>query len=219
MSIDPLCEKYYWISPYAYVANNPLKFVDPDGRKIVIVVGNKEYTYNGKGLVSSSGTNMVLNSNSHIGKVVNAYNKIITSGDKVLATKVNDLIKSDNVHYIKGDQGSKNKVEAGKNFGINKTTSTEDSKKAKAKIGMGTTAQFNLSDKHKSDLKKSTGIEHSDMSIIAHELQHQSDYDQGNMSDSHDYKGSPQNDPGEARAVKNENRARKIEDLEERKKY
>lgn len=36
MSIDPLCEKYYWISPYAYVANNPLKFVDPDGRKIKI---------------------------------------------------------------------------------------------------------------------------------------------------------------------------------------
>ncbi|MFT3995752.1 MAG: hypothetical protein QM660_15690, partial [Dysgonomonas sp.] len=36
MSIDPLCEKYYWISPYAYVANNPLKYIDPDGRKLRI---------------------------------------------------------------------------------------------------------------------------------------------------------------------------------------
>lgn len=34
MSIDPLCEKYYWISPYVYCANNPIKFIDPDGRDI-----------------------------------------------------------------------------------------------------------------------------------------------------------------------------------------
>jgi RHS repeat-associated protein len=32
--IDPLCEKYYNISPYAYCANNPVRFVDPDGREI-----------------------------------------------------------------------------------------------------------------------------------------------------------------------------------------
>lgn len=32
MSIDPLCEKYYWISPYVYCMNNPLRYVDPDGR-------------------------------------------------------------------------------------------------------------------------------------------------------------------------------------------
>ena len=37
MSIDPLCEKYYWISPYAYCANNPIKFIDPDGRDIRLV--------------------------------------------------------------------------------------------------------------------------------------------------------------------------------------
>lgn len=37
MSIDPLCEKYYWISPYVYCANNPLKYIDPDGRKIIPV--------------------------------------------------------------------------------------------------------------------------------------------------------------------------------------
>ena len=31
---DPLAEKYYNISPYAYCANNPVNFVDPDGRDV-----------------------------------------------------------------------------------------------------------------------------------------------------------------------------------------
>ncbi len=31
-SMDPLCEKYYHISSYAYCAGNPVKYVDPDGR-------------------------------------------------------------------------------------------------------------------------------------------------------------------------------------------
>lgn len=34
-SVDPLAEKYSSISPYVYVANNPLKYIDPDGKKIV----------------------------------------------------------------------------------------------------------------------------------------------------------------------------------------
>ena len=32
-SIDPLAEKYYSLSPYAYCAGNPVKFVDPEGKE------------------------------------------------------------------------------------------------------------------------------------------------------------------------------------------
>ena len=34
MTMDPLCEKYYSISPYAYCAGNPINFVDPTGMEI-----------------------------------------------------------------------------------------------------------------------------------------------------------------------------------------
>ena len=33
MTTDPLSEKYYGISPYAFCNNNPVNFVDPDGMK------------------------------------------------------------------------------------------------------------------------------------------------------------------------------------------
>ena len=29
--VDPLCEKYYSMSPYAYCANNPIRYIDPTG--------------------------------------------------------------------------------------------------------------------------------------------------------------------------------------------
>jgi hypothetical protein len=31
-SVDPLCEKYYHISPYAYCAGDPVNMIDPDGK-------------------------------------------------------------------------------------------------------------------------------------------------------------------------------------------
>ena len=34
-TMDPLAEKYYATSPYAWCGNNPMRFVDPDGRKVV----------------------------------------------------------------------------------------------------------------------------------------------------------------------------------------
>lgn len=37
-TMDPLCEKYYSISPYAWCGNNPVNLVDPDGRDVAILL-------------------------------------------------------------------------------------------------------------------------------------------------------------------------------------
>ena len=39
LSIDPLAENYYHLSPYAYCASDPVNLVDPDGRRIYFAEG------------------------------------------------------------------------------------------------------------------------------------------------------------------------------------
>jgi RHS repeat-associated protein len=40
--MDPLCEQYPHLSPYAYCAGNPVRYVDPDGRKINLSLLDEE---------------------------------------------------------------------------------------------------------------------------------------------------------------------------------
>jgi RHS repeat-associated protein len=43
-TIDPMAEKYYNTSPYVQYANNPVRFVDPDG-KVTYVTSNQDGTF------------------------------------------------------------------------------------------------------------------------------------------------------------------------------
>ena len=37
---DPLAEKFPWISPYAFCYNNPILYIDPDGKEGIVVSGS-----------------------------------------------------------------------------------------------------------------------------------------------------------------------------------
>ena len=73
-SIDPLAEKYYSISPYAYCNNNPVILVDPDGKKIVIWYGpkgsEKSFVFSG----SHGKKSIKIPNNSFVKAVIQAYN-------------------------------------------------------------------------------------------------------------------------------------------------
>ena len=53
-SMDPLCEKYYHLSPYAYCGDNPINAIDPDGNSTwVISQGDGKYKVVGGNLFDS----------------------------------------------------------------------------------------------------------------------------------------------------------------------
>ena len=96
-TIDPLAEKYYSLSPYAYCAGNPMSFVDPDGRTIKIRYKGEDIEYRNGELYDSNGEYSG-RINGFLKKTLNALSSIRKTdfGNRFLS----DLVDSPNVFII-----------------------------------------------------------------------------------------------------------------------
>ena len=96
-SPDPLCEKYYHISPYAFCNNNPINNIDPDGKYVeVSVVSNGVYKVTGG--KADSDMNIYVNygtdKQSSIGTMLTQYSFMDESGKAVVGSVINLSDKS-----------------------------------------------------------------------------------------------------------------------------
>ena len=86
---DPLSEKYYPISPYSFCANNPIKFVDSDGRKVYYAPGVSQ-----KFKDKFAATIKYMNSRGSAGDIASLEksDKVYYIGDKDSAGKSNKFV-------------------------------------------------------------------------------------------------------------------------------
>jgi hypothetical protein len=112
--IDPLAEKYYSLSPYSYAANNPLKYIDVDGRKLKIWYKNT----NGKSQSFVFTGQNVKHSNSFVNAVITAYKYNKTNGERAKngggASTVAAVERTDiSIHVMEGTDSKYSPYNAG----------------------------------------------------------------------------------------------------------
>lgn len=145
MTMDPMAEKYYNISPYAYCANNPIRYIDINGDSITVdkfgenlermgnddnvyIKENGEYTYIGtigKSININTIANNVFNRNAKIAERIKNprtfYNYVKTNGEWDLKNKENTIwqyAKNHNTNFQFGKDMLRAEDIGNYNFGV-----------------------------------------------------------------------------------------------------
>jgi len=230
LNVDPLAEKYPNISPYTYVANNPINAIDPDGRDIIFIsktgqqlVYSKGHFYyasihkdkNGNYITRNTGKKYdgrTDNVSVTLFRLARVYRDIEHSKNNILKTQLHTLENSDNLHIIQ--EGSDNSVT--RSFSLEKNGHLINIGR-KETDSNHTLTTFNFSKEDKKTFQDLEKVISTDATTIIHEMRHQYDYEIGNMGDSQQKRSYKS--PAEIRAVYNENLWRKEKGLPIRSTY
>ena len=229
-TIDPLAEKYPNISPYTYVANNPINAIDPDGRDIIFIsktgqqlVYSKGHFYYASIYKDKDGNYITRNTGKKydgrtdnvsvtLFRLARVYRDIEHSKNNILKTQLHTLENSDNLHIIR--EGSDNSVT--RSFSLEKNGHLINIGR-KETDSNHTLTTFNFSKEDKKTFQDLEKVISTDETTIIHEMRHQYDYEIGNMGDTQ--QKSSYKSPAEIRAVYNENLWRKEKGLPIRSTY
>jgi RHS repeat-associated protein len=207
-TLDPLAEKYNQFSPYVYVADNPMKYVDPNGKEILIVTkrdqdGNiSESLKYSEGKLFSNGKEYS-GKNSFALKIQNTLNNLYKVDNKEVNKAISALEISHHLHYIENSPSDASNT--------NPTAIDLDAVNQGASSGSHVVVSLNGNDIE-------NGLHTSNETTLGHELKHSFDFDQGNMKGEKGVQPSAK-DPAEQRAVKFENLIRSFYNIQLRKTY
>ena len=211
LSQDPLSEKYYSISPYAYCAGNPVNLVAPDGMEIWVYLNrgreNEQALRYESGALFNTNGDLYDGDDSFARRVLTSLYIIDSIIDDDVSYVMSKLISSPRRHIIEKDPGNDDATGVvEKAFG-----------KSLAHSGIPVEAVIHVS------LNKKTienNLRNTPTATLGHELMHAFDYDQGNFKG---MIGRPKSvydvDPMEIRAVYFENLVRKNRGLPIRMTY
>ena len=103
ISRDPLFEKYFFMSPYAYCANNPLKYVDPTGMDGELV-GSEEDIQTALKYIQNAAPNMKLEIQENVDDIGSKTYKLVMGEGGVAKTKyekqLEEAINSTDIKFV-----------------------------------------------------------------------------------------------------------------------
>lgn len=211
-AVDPMASKYDGTTPYNYTLNNPIIFVDPDGRKVVYI-GSKEFRREMRSIFKQLGK--MSSDFKDVFRELKRSDKIHTikeikkgnSEDPVDVKKKSELLSKSISGEISQQEWnaethvtSNPRVISDSEKNAWKAGGSDDGKASTPGVGSNSTFYIAI-DELPTDFNSPTGNSTSVWGAITHEISHMSDDDKGLSQPANDSDKSKD----ENRAVKKEN--------------